>query len=76
MVRAGLRLVGGAGVVLALGCSGIPAGAPGSATCTVGRTQRTISCQDICRKVQEARSGSERDDLIRCADAECDVDCR
>lgn len=72
VVRWGLGL----GLLGVLGCFGIFAGTLGSATCPVGRTQRTIACQDICRKVQEARSNSEREDLIRCADSECDVDCR
>lgn len=57
-------------------CSGLPKGLPLTATCTVGRTEQTIACRDICSRANSANSQTDRQDLVACARDQCDQDCR
>lgn len=63
-------------VLLTTACSGIPAGLPGTATCTIGRAERTYQCRTICGDVAAQNSASEREDLRLCAEEQCNVSCQ
>lgn len=58
-----------------VGCSGVPSGLPGTATCTTGMAERTYLCRDICADATRARSEDERRDITECARSECGLTC-
>ncbi|MEW5850372.1 MAG: hypothetical protein AB2A00_16420 [Myxococcota bacterium] len=64
-----------AALALLAGCSGVPAGLPGTATCQVGRSQRTVRCDEICAEADSARSETERNELRQCAADACGQSC-
>lgn len=70
-VLTGGVLLGGAALA-AMACGPLP----GTSQCSVGRTDRTILCSDICEDARDARSETERQTIIECAKRDCGDDCK
>lgn len=71
-----MRTLAVAGLFGVLACSGPPPGLPGTATCTLGKTERTFACRDICAEAERARGQQDRQDLLDCAEAQCGLTCQ